>query len=99
MEPYTMYHSLWRRPSSPNGACIVRTGCIEIDRHASLTQCTACRLLLDNIKIVNVLRPYSAQRSGRVKLIIWSYWFSHIPWVISECPATSVDPYTAQGWL
>ena len=48
-------------------------------------------------------RTTDAQRGSslhcRVKLIIWSYWYSHIPWVISECPAPSVDSNTAHGWL
>ena len=41
----------------------------------------------------------SAQRLRRVKLIIWRFYFSKLPWVISECPAHFVEFYTAQGWL
>ena len=38
------------------------------------------------------------QRSRRVKLIIWSYWFSHFPHINSECPAPSVDPTFIFEW-
>ena len=41
----------------------------------------------------------TAQRLRRVKLIIRSYCFSKLPWVISECPAPFVGAYIAQGWL
>ena len=43
--------------------------------------------------------PFTAQRLRRVKLIIWRFYFSKLPWVISECPAHFVEFYTAQGWL
>ena len=29
---------------------------------------------------------HCTQRSGRVKLIIWSYWFPHLPWEILNAP-------------
>ena len=40
-----------------------------------------------------------AQRLRRVKLIIWKFYFSNLPWVISECPAPFIEFYIAQGWL